>query len=68
MKPDTAAKLVDMLRRAVEEEGGTGYLARLPGVAVAGKTGTAQKVDPLTGTYSATARIASFAGFVPAGC
>jgi cell division protein FtsI (penicillin-binding protein 3) len=62
----TAGQMAAMLRRVVEEEGGTGRLARLPGTAVAGKTGTAQKVDPLTGRYSPTAHVASFVGFVPA--
>lgn len=66
LRRKTAAQMAAMLRRVVEEEGGTGHLARLPGVAVAGKTGTAQKVDPLTGRYSPTAHVASFVGFVPA--
>ena len=33
---------------------------------VAGKTGTAQKVDPSTGSYSSALSIGSFVGFVPA--
>ena len=37
----------------------------LEGYSVAGKTGTAQKVDPKTGTYSKTKYIASFVGFSP---
>jgi cell division protein FtsI (penicillin-binding protein 3) len=44
---------------------GTGNLARLDGYSAAGKTGTAQKVDPNTGTYSATQFISSFVGFAP---
>jgi cell division protein FtsI (penicillin-binding protein 3) len=43
---------------------GTGYLARIPGFPVAGKTGTAQKVDP-KGGYKPGAYVSSFAGMVP---
>ena len=46
-------------------EGGTGGRARLDEFTVAGKTGTAQKVDPRTRAYSSK-RIGSFVGFVPA--
>jgi cell division protein FtsI (penicillin-binding protein 3) len=66
LRRDTATRVSMLLRRVVEERGGTGQRARLPGIAVAGKTGTAEKVDPSTGGYSPTARVASFAGFVPA--
>jgi cell division protein FtsI (penicillin-binding protein 3) len=66
VRRETAQRVTAMLRRVVEAEGGTGHLARLPGVAVAGKTGTSQKVDSETGRYSPTARVASFVGFVPA--
>jgi cell division protein FtsI (penicillin-binding protein 3) len=44
---------------------GTGPLARLDGWTAAGKTGSAQKIDPATGRYSATQLIASFTGFAP---
>jgi cell division protein FtsI (penicillin-binding protein 3) len=52
--------------RGVVMRGGTGTLAAVPGYSVAGKTGTAQKVDPLTGGYSATHVVSSFIGFLPA--
>ncbi len=42
---------------------GTGLKAALPGFRVAGKTGTAQKVDPATGKYSRSKYVASFAGY-----
>jgi cell division protein FtsI/penicillin-binding protein 2 len=51
-----------MLRQVVEE--GTGHLARIPGYTAAGKTGTAQKVDPKTGLYGEK-YVSSFVGFAP---
>jgi cell division protein FtsI (penicillin-binding protein 3) len=65
LSPRTAAVTTELLRRVVEERGGTGSRARLDEFTVAGKTGTAQKVDPRTRAYSAK-RIGSFVGFVPA--
>jgi len=44
---------------------GTAKKAQLDGYSAAGKTGTAQKIDPSTKTYSATKHIASFVGFAP---
>jgi len=44
---------------------GTGKPAQLNGYSSAGKTGTAQKIDPVTHLYSKTMHIASFAGFAP---
>lgn len=61
----TAAQVRAMME-LVTREGGTGTLAAVPGYRVAGKTGTAQKVDPVTGGYSADKRVASFVGFAPA--
>lgn len=60
----TAATMTQMLQGVVE--GGTGTKAKLDGINVAGKTGTAQKVDSATGRYSARARISSFIGYLPA--
>jgi cell division protein FtsI (penicillin-binding protein 3) len=45
---------------------GTGTKAAIPGFRVAGKTGTAQKIDPRTGAYSSTQFVGSFVGYVPA--
>jgi cell division protein FtsI (penicillin-binding protein 3) len=52
-----------MMEKVVIE--GTGRKAILEGYSAAGKTGTAQKVDPATGAYSKTKYIGSFAGFAP---
>jgi cell division protein FtsI (penicillin-binding protein 3) len=60
----TARTLLEMLTSVVDE--GTGKEAAVPGYAVAGKTGTAQKVDPATGRYSHRKIVASFVGAVPA--
>lgn len=50
----------------VTQGDGTGVNARVPGYTVAGKTGTAQKVDPHGKGYLKGAYISSFAGFIPA--
>src|SRR6202521_2012414 len=59
----TAAEMRAMMEKVVLE--GTGRKAILEGYTSAGKTGTAQKVDPATGAYSKTKYIGSFAGFAP---
>jgi len=59
----TAAQMRQMLQGVVLH--GTGRKALLEGYSSAGKTGTAQKVDPATGAYSKTKYVASFAGFAP---
>ena len=46
--------------------GGTASQVSIPGYQLAGKTGTANKIDPATGQYSKTAFVASFMGFAPA--
>ena len=53
------------MMEAVLLEGGTGKPARLDGYTAAGKSGTAQKIDPKTGRYSPTQYVASFVGFAP---
>jgi cell division protein FtsI/penicillin-binding protein 2 len=61
----TAASLRQMLE-GVLAPGGTASEVSIPGYRLAGKTGTASKVDPATGEYSKTAYVASFMGFAPA--
>lgn len=63
IKELTAAKMRSMMQGIVEE--GTGKAAQLNGYSAGGKTGTAQKIDPATHTYSHTKLVASFAGFAP---
>jgi cell division protein FtsI (penicillin-binding protein 3) len=63
IKELTAAKMRMMMQGIVTE--GTGKLAALNGYSSAGKTGTAEKIDPATRTYSHTKLVASFAGFAP---
>ncbi|TKA10669.1 peptidoglycan D,D-transpeptidase FtsI family protein [Actinacidiphila oryziradicis] len=60
----TAKSLTQMLESVVGDEQGTGIKARIPGYLVAGKTGTANRVDPKTGTYRGYT--ASFLGYAPA--
>ncbi len=59
----TSAKMRSMMQGIVIE--GTGKAAQLNGYSAGGKTGTAQKIDPATHTYSHTKLVASFAGFAP---
>jgi len=59
----TAAQMKQMMEQVVLF--GTARRAILDGYTSAGKTGTAQKVDPATGRYSKTKYVGSFAGFAP---
>lgn len=61
----TARQTTALLELVTQAEG-TGALAAIPGYSVAGKTGTAQKVDPVTRTYSSDVFVSSFIGFAPA--
>src|SRR5580698_179987 len=66
ISPYTAAEMRAMMEKVVLDPAGTtGGRAILEGYSSAGKTGTAQKVDPATGAYSKTKYIGSFAGFAP---
>lgn len=61
--PGTARAMRRLLAGVVDH--GTGQKARVPGYDVAGKTGTAQKIDPETGGYSHDEYVMVFAGMVP---
>jgi cell division protein FtsI (penicillin-binding protein 3) len=60
---EVSQKMLSMLRGVVLE--GTGTEAAIPGYTVAGKTGTAAKIDS-NGRYSHSDYVASFVGLVPA--
>ena len=59
-------RTLSLMLVSVTEKGGTGALANVPGYFVAGKTGTAQKVDSKDKGYTKGEYISSFAGFIPA--
>jgi cell division protein FtsI (penicillin-binding protein 3) len=63
IEPETADRVMNLLREVVIS--GTGKKARVEGFDIAGKTGTAQKIDA-SGRYSMIDHVASFVGFVPA--
>lgn len=69
MSPQTAQTLRTMLTAVTQSahgQTGTGPAAAVPGYEVAGKTGTAQQVDPETGAYSRSSYWITFAGMLPA--
>lgn len=63
ISPGTAGMFKEILKSVVE--GGTGERASVEGEEVAGKTGTAQMIDPKTKRYSREKYVSSFVGFVP---
>ena len=62
----STAELVKSYMVSVAQRGGTGFLAAVDDVEVAGKTGTSRKFDSKSGEYSTEHYISSFAGFFPA--
>ena len=65
IRPDIARTVLGMLQAVVEEEGGGGVRAKVPGYHVGGKSGTAKKITG-HGGYTASAYRAFFAGIAPA--
>jgi cell division protein FtsI/penicillin-binding protein 2 len=63
LKPETVEKLRGMMEGVTLH--GTARKAQVEGYTAAGKTGTAQKIDPKTHKYSTTKYIGSFVGFAP---
>ncbi|MEU7140650.1 penicillin-binding protein 2 [Nocardia sp. NPDC046473] len=72
VSPQTAATLRTMFQSVVQRDpmnsnqNGTGWPAAIDGYQIAGKTGTAQKVDPNCGCYSTSSFYITFAGIAPA--
>jgi cell division protein FtsI (penicillin-binding protein 3) len=66
ISPDIAHQMNLLLRNVVMSDGGTAAKARVDGFIVAGKTGTAQMVNPENGTYFQNRHVSSFVGFLPA--
>ncbi len=64
ISPQTARQIGDALRGVVSDRG-TAAAAVVPGFTIAGKTGTAQKVDP-KGGYEKGKYVVSFSGYLPA--
>ncbi|MEO0140620.1 MAG: penicillin-binding protein 2 [candidate division WOR-3 bacterium] len=64
VSPEICDTIRELMIGVVEE--GTGRKAKIEGISIAGKTGTAQKPDPVSGGYSESRVIASFVGFFPA--
>lgn len=60
----TAERVISMMIKVVEK--GTGINASINGYSVAGKTGTANKIDPKSGKYIKGKNVTSFCGFFPA--
>jgi cell division protein FtsI (penicillin-binding protein 3) len=65
ISPETAKQIRDMLEGVISKEG-TAPKARIHGYRVAGKTGTAEMVNPSSGLYDGTRYTSSFTGFAPA--
>ncbi|MEA2553054.1 MAG: hypothetical protein QOJ65_1230 [Fimbriimonadaceae bacterium] len=67
VSPESANTVLQCMEAVVESDEGTGKGLRIPGYRLAGKTGTAQRRDPITGRVGGGAgHVANFIGFVPA--
>jgi cell division protein FtsI (penicillin-binding protein 3) len=68
VSPETARQLRTMLMAVTQKahgQQGSGYAAEVPGYQVAGKTGTAQQIDPSCGCYASSTYWITFAGMIP---
>jgi cell division protein FtsI (penicillin-binding protein 3) len=65
ISPKTAQQIGNALRGVVSDRG-TAKAAEVPGFLIAGKTGTAERIDPVTHQYERDRFVVSFAGYLPA--
>ncbi len=66
VRPEIAHEVLEMMRSVLEDKHGTGKSLRIPGYAIGGKTGTAQKQNVRVGPDGKHKYVANFVGFVPA--
>ncbi len=66
VSPEVAHTVLHFMESVIESDRGTGKTLRIPGYRLAGKTGTAQKINKETGTVKGGGYVASFVGMVPA--
>lgn len=66
VSPETAESVMRAMEAVFSSSHGTGKTLRIPGYRLAGKTGTAQKINPETGTVEGGGYVSNFVGFVPA--
>jgi cell division protein FtsI/penicillin-binding protein 2 len=66
VSPETASQVMRAMEAVFSSTHGTGKSLRIPGYRLAGKTGTAEKINPATGTVEGGGYVSNFIGFVPA--
>lgn len=66
LRPETCQDVLHAMEAVIETDAGTGKHLRIPGYRLGGKTGTAQKINPDTGTVEGGGYVANFVGYVPA--
>ena len=62
----SAEQVLDAMVKVIDSDAGTGKTLRIPGYELGGKTGTAQKINPKTGTVEGGGYVSNFVGYLPA--
>lgn len=65
VRAEVADQVMEVMKAVIHADYGTGARLRIPGYTLAGKTGTAEKTDPVTGEVGKGGFIANFVGYVP---